>query len=129
MLAPPQLRIQSGAVGRLSVVVLRARDLVGVDLTMIYDGSMLEAVDVGPSALLTLDGSAVGTERALERGRLRMSLTRASGTSGSGAVATLSFRGFQPGSSAIRLESFDVITTTGRVTLAPPAPVQVEVVP
>jgi general secretion pathway protein D len=129
MLAPPQLRIQTGAVGRLSVVVLRARDLVGVDLAMVYDGAMLEATDVGPSALLTLDGSAVGTERALERSRLRLSLTRASGTSGSGAVAAVSFRGFQPGTSVIRLKAFDVITTEGRITLAPPVPVRVEVMP
>ncbi|MBN2371128.1 MAG: hypothetical protein JXO72_11650 [Vicinamibacteria bacterium] len=129
MFTPPRLRIKSGDLGRLSVVVLRASGVVGVDLAMVYDGTTIEAVDVGPSALLTLDGSAVGTERALERGRLRLSLTRASETSGSGAVAALTFRGFKPGSSVIRLESFDVITTEGRISLAPPAPVQVEVTP
>ena len=60
---------------------------------------MVEAVDVSPGSLLTLDGQAVGAERGLESGRVRARFQRATGTAGSGVVASVTFRGLKAGSS------------------------------
>ena len=60
------------------------QDLTGVELALAYDPALLEAVDVSPGSLLTLDGVPVGAERGLESGRVRARFQRATGPAGSG---------------------------------------------
>ena len=78
----------------LVVVGLQGRDQSRRCLT--FEPS-IEIVEATAGSLLTLDGTPVGTERAFEAGRARVKLTKATPTSGSGAVLSLRLRGVAPG--------------------------------
>src|SRR5262245_66633485 len=106
-----------------------AQDLVTVEFILNSDPSFIETMDVVAGTLLTLDGGTVGLEKGLESGRARAKLTRIKGTSGSGVVATVSFRGVAPGQTTVNLESLVVTSTFGTERPAMPAPVQVSVAP
>jgi hypothetical protein len=86
-------------------------------------------VDVTTGSLLTVDGANVGIEKGMEPGRVRASLARATGVSGSGAVATFTFRGVGAGRSPLSLESLMVRTTNGVQEVLVPGPARIVVSP
>jgi hypothetical protein len=118
-----------GESGTVSLVLMNGQDLLTVEFILNYDPSFVEAMDVVPGTLLTLDGGTVGLEKGLESGRARAKLTRIKGTSGSGVVATVAFRGVAPGQTTVNLESLVVTSTFGTEKPGLPAPVQVSVAP
>jgi len=88
---------------------------------VVYDPSLVELVDVGAGSLLTLDGSTVSTERTLESGRARARFTRPTGATGSGAIATVTFRALKQGTGTVSLESL-VLVRGASGAERPPAP-------
>jgi hypothetical protein len=65
----------------------------------------------------------------MEPGRVRASLARATGVTGSGAVATFTFRGVGVGRSALALEALTVRTANGAQEVLVPAPARIVVSP
>ncbi len=127
-LSPRTLALGVGQSAVLSVVVIGASDLVGVDLTLGFDEGLLELVESGPGSLLTLDGASIGAQRQVEPGRLGIRLTRPAPTEGSGAVATFRFTGRVAGEGQVRIESMTLQTSRGPelpAGLPGPAPVKV----
>ncbi len=112
--------MKAGQTASLSLVVVGARDLRSVEAVFVYDPALLEAVDVVPGSLLTLDGANVGSEKTLESGRARIRFTRGAATAGSGVVAVVTLRGLRPGAAPLRVES--LILGTGGTADRPVAP-------
>jgi len=110
----------------VGIVVMGVQDLTSVALTLAYDPAVVEAVDVTPGSLLTLDGAAVAAERGLESGRVRATFRRAGGTAGSGVVASVTFRGLKAGASPLRMESLN-LTTGGRSATPVVTPARIDV--
>ena len=120
VLSPAEIRIPVGGTGTVGLVVMGAQDLRGVDMTLTYDPAILEAQDVAPGPLLTLDGSPVGVNRGLESGRVRAQFTRTAGSAGSGVVATVTFRALRAGVVTATVEALSLTTgtSTTRVPVA-----------
>jgi general secretion pathway protein D len=127
-LSPSELRVAPGATTSVGVVAMGVQDLTSVDLVVTWDPRLLEATEVAPGALLTLDGQPVGVERGLESGRLRARFTRTAGTAGSGVVAVMTFRALGSGTGRIAIEQLTlamagvptpVPTVAGTVTVTP----------
>jgi len=116
--SPIDVRIPVGGTGTVGLVVMGVQDLRGVDLSITYDPAVLEAQDVSPGPLLTLDGAPVGVNRGLESGRLRARFTRTTGSAGSGVVATVTFRGARSGAATVSVESLTLTTGTGSTAVA-----------
>jgi general secretion pathway protein D len=127
--SPAEATLRAGETANVSVVLLNVQDLVGVEMLLSYDPALLELVDVGAGPLLTLDGAGVGVERNLEPGRARAKFTRATGTTGSGMVANLTFRALRPGAGAVTVDSLSVVTVTGSQQVGVATPVRVVVSP
>jgi len=127
--SPAEASLRVGETSNISVVLLNAQDLVGMEMVLSYDPALLEAADVAAGPLLTLDGASVGVERNLEPGRARAKFTRATGTSGSGMVATVTFRALRQGAGAVTVDSLSIVTVTGAQPLGVAAPVRVSVSP
>ncbi|HXK12385.1 MAG TPA: hypothetical protein VMT70_22295 [Vicinamibacteria bacterium] len=129
LFSPPEVALQAGASGSLAVVVVGARDVQSVDVTLTWDPALVEVTDVSAGSLLTLDGTAVAAERALESGRGRARFSRAGGASGSGAVAAITLKGLRAGSGSIAVES--IVLGRGGATErpAPPPPGRLVVAP
>lgn len=128
-LSPADATLKMGETAAVSVVMMNARDLTGVELVVTYDSALLEAVDVAPGTLLTLDGAAVGVDRGLEAGRVRARLTRSTGVAGSGMVASIAFRGLRPGPAVITVESLSFSTLTGTERASVTGPARLTVTP
>ena len=120
VLSPAEIRIPVGGTGTVGLVVMGAQDLRGVDMTVTFDPAVLEAQDVAPGPLLTLDGSPVGVNRGMESGRVRAQFTRVSGSAGSGVVATVTFRALRAGVVTATVEALSLTTgtSTTRVPVA-----------
>ena len=129
LLSPPEVTVKVGETAQVQVVVMQAREVNRVDLALVYDPALLEALDVSSGSLLTLDGASVGVERGLEPGRVRVSFTRVTGVTGSGVVASVSLRGLRPGTASLAVESLTVTTPGGSGRPAPPAPARIVVLP
>jgi general secretion pathway protein D len=127
--SPPVVQAKLNTNSTASVVLMGAKDVVRVDLSLTYDPALVEAVDVTTGSLLTVDGANVSIEKGMEPGRVRASLARPTGVAGSGAVATFTFRGVGAGRSALAVESLTVRTTTGAQEVLVPAPAQIVVSP
>jgi general secretion pathway protein D len=127
--SPPEVVATLGETATLSVVAIGASGVTAAELVFRFDAGMLEVTDVGPGTLLTLDGTPLNIERNLEPGRVRVRLSRPSGASGAGAVATLTLRGLLAGAANVTIESFVLTTESGPVQAAPPGPVSVTVRP
>jgi general secretion pathway protein D len=121
LFSPPEAGIRVGQTGALGLVAMGAQDVQSVEVVIVYDPSLVEVVDVGAGSLLTLDGSTVSTERTLESGRARARFTRPTGATGSGAVATVTFRALRQGTGSISLESL-VLGRGSAGVERPPAP-------
>jgi general secretion pathway protein D len=127
--SPPEATIKLNTSGSVSVVLMGAKDVTRVDISLTYDSALAEAVDVTTGSLMTVDGATVGIEKGMEPGRVRASLARATGVSGSGAVATFTFRGIGAGRSPLSLESLMVRTVSGVQEVLVPAPARIVVSP
>jgi hypothetical protein len=129
ILSPPEVALRAGQSAGVAVLLVGARDVLSVELTLVYDPALVQIGDVTPGALLTLDGASVQTERQLESGRVRVRFARPTGVAGSGAVATLTLKGIKAGSGALAVESIVIGHTAGVERPAPPAPGRVVVAP
>jgi hypothetical protein len=127
--SPAEAGLRVGETANISIVLLNAQELLGMEMVLSFDPALLEAAEILPGPLLTLDGSAVGVERGLEPGRARAKFTRGTGASGSGMVATVTFRGLRQGAGAVTVESLSVTSITGSQQLGVAAPVRVVVSP
>ena len=129
ILSPPEVDLRVGQNGAVAIVVVGARDVVGIDLSLVWDGALAEVADATAGSLLSLDGVPVLAERAFELGHARVKFTRASGVTGSGAVATLTLRGLKPGSGALSVESLTLLHAGGGERPAVPAAGRLVVTP
>jgi general secretion pathway protein D len=129
ILSPPEVALQVGQTGAVAIVVVGARDVQGVELTVAWDAALAEVTDVAAGSLLSLDGVPVAAERELEPGRARVKFSRATGVTGSGAVAALTLRGLKPGSGSLVVESLSLVHGGGSERPAPPAPGRLVVAP
>jgi general secretion pathway protein D len=129
LFSPPEVALRAGQAGSLALVLVGARDVQSVELTLAWDPALAEATDVAAGSLLTLDGSAVSSERALETGRVRVRFARAAGATGSGAVVVVTMKGLKAGSCAIVVESLSVGRAGSVERPAPPAPGRLVVAP
>ena len=120
-LSPREAVVKVGETVTISLVLVGATDVSGITAVFTYDPSVVEVVEALPGSLLTLDGAAMGSERAFEPGRARVRFTRPGGASGSGAVVTLRLRGVKDGESPLGFESFELQTAAGAVRGATPA--------
>jgi general secretion pathway protein D len=129
LFSPPEVALRVGQVAGLAVVVVGARDVQSVEIALAWDPALVELTDVGAGSLLTLDGSPVSVDRALETGRARVRFSRAGGASGSGAVAAITMKGLKAGSGSIVVESLALGRGGSTERPAPPAPGRVMVAP
>jgi len=116
----------------LSVIVLRVKELVSVDLALTYDPTAITAEDAEPGSLLTLDGSTVSSEKNLDPGRVRVRFARSAPTAktpSSGAITLARFRGVKPGPTTVTIESLSLITPRGRERVTLPGPGRIVVLP
>jgi general secretion pathway protein D len=129
LFSPPDLAVRVGQPGSLALVLVGAKDVQSVEITLAWDPALVEVSDVAAGSLLTLDGSPVSAERALESGRARVRFSRAGGATGSGAVAAVTMKGLKAGSGSVAVELLVLGRTGGQERLAPPAPGRVVVAP
>ncbi|HXB54741.1 MAG TPA: cohesin domain-containing protein [Vicinamibacteria bacterium] len=129
LFSPPEASVKAGQTTALSLVVVGARDLRAVEAVFVYDPALLEAVDIAPGSLLTLDGANVAVEKTLESGRARIRFTRAVATAGSGEVAVATFRGLRPGAWPVGVESLILATGAAADRPAAPSPGRLVVMP
>jgi general secretion pathway protein D len=131
LLSPPVAVVARGASTPLSVVVLGAAGLLGVEVVLTYDSGLLEAQnDAAPGPLLTLDGQPVSAERNLEPGSVRLRFTRGTPTSGSGALAIVNLKALDDrGTAVVAIQSLNIITETGVVTVPLPSPARLTMQP
>jgi general secretion pathway protein D len=129
LLSPPEVSLRAGQSAGISVVLVGGRDVQSVDVTLLFDPTLVEVTDASAGSLLTLDGKPVQTERSLEPGRARLHFARATPVTGSGGVAAITFRGLRPGSGPLSVESASVGRTGGTEAPAAPAPGRLVVAP
>jgi general secretion pathway protein D len=125
--SPAEPRLKLGETTTVSLVLVGARNLSGVELQLVYDPAALQVVGADPGTLLTLDQQSVAAERQLEDGRARVSFRRGAPATGSGAVAVLRVKGLQPGTASLAVESLVVPGAAQGPT--PPAAAQIVVEP
>ncbi|HET7294962.1 MAG TPA: cohesin domain-containing protein [Vicinamibacteria bacterium] len=125
--SPAEARLRAGETATLSVVLVGARNVGGIEMQLAYDAAIAEIVAADPGTLLTLDGAAIGSERQLDPGRATFRFTRPQPATGSGAVALLRVKGLRAGTAQIAVESVSVVGAADPP--APPAPAQVVVEP
>jgi general secretion pathway protein D len=130
LFSPPEVALRVGQPGGLAVVLVGARDLQSVELTLVWDPGLAEVTDVAAGSLLTLDGSPVSAERSTDQpGRARVRFARASGASGSGAVVAVTMKGLKAGSGTVAIESIALGRAGASERPAPPAPGRLVVAP
>ncbi|HLA78206.1 MAG TPA: secretin N-terminal domain-containing protein [Vicinamibacteria bacterium] len=128
-LTPLEAKVKPGEATAVSVVLMNAQDLTGVEVVIAFDSALVEALDLAAGSLMTLGGVPVNAERAMEPGRARVRLTRASGVAGSGVVAALTLKGLREGGTTVTVETLTVTTATGREQVRVAAPVHITVLP
>jgi hypothetical protein len=110
-------------------VLVGAKGLQSVEISLTWDPALAEATEVATGSLLSLDGSPVSAERALENGRARVRFARATGATGSGAVVAVTLKGLRAGAGSIVVESLTVGQGGSSERPAPPAPARLVVAP
>lgn len=128
-LTPLEAKVKPGEATAVSVVLMNAQDLTGVEVVIAFDPALVEAVDVAAGSLMTLGGVPVGAERSMEPGRVRVKLSRPSGVAGSGVVAALTLKGLKEGSTTVTVETLAVTTPAGRDQVRVASPVHITVQP
>ena len=118
-----------GQAGGLALVLVGARDVQSIEVTLAWDPALAEVTDVAAGSLMTLDGSKVSAERAVEAGRARVRFSRATGATGSGAVVAVTMKGLKAGSGSVVVESLAVGRGGSTERPGPPAPGRLVVAP
>jgi len=113
LFSPGEARVKLGDTTTVAVVLLGGVGVTTADVTVAYDASVLEAIDVSPGTLLTLDGQSVGAQRKLESGRAQARFTRATPATGSGAVAVVRFKAVRPGRAVLGVANLTLTTASG----------------
>jgi len=129
LFSPPEVALRVGEAGGLALVLVGAKDVQSIEVTLAWDPALAEVTDVAAGSLLTLDGSPVSAERALEVGRARVRFSRAVGATGSGAVVAVTMKGLKAGSGSVVVESLAVGRGGSTERPAPPAPSRLVVAP
>jgi general secretion pathway protein D len=129
LFSPPEVALRVGQPGGLALVLVGAKDLQSVEITLAWDPALAEVTDVAAGSLLMLDGSPVSAERTLENGAARVRFARAAGATGSGSVVAITMKGLKAGTGSIVVESLAVGHGGTSEPLAPPAPARVVVAP
>jgi general secretion pathway protein D len=129
LLSPPEVALKVGQVGTLAVVLVGAKDVQSIEINVTWNPSVAEVTDIAPGSLLTLDGTPVTVERAIESGHARVRFARATGAVGSGAVASVTIRGSKVGSGPVAVESLVLGRPGGQDRPALPAPGRIVVAP
>ena len=129
LFSPPEVALRVGQAGGLALVLVGARDVQSIEVTLAWDPALAEVTDVAAGSLLTLDGSPVSAERAVEAGRARVRFSRAVGATGSGAVVAVTMKGLKAGSGSIVVESLAIGRGGSTERPAPPAPGRMVVAP
>jgi type II secretory pathway component GspD/PulD (secretin) len=129
LFSPPELATRVGETASVAVVTVGARELEWVEIEVSWDKDLVEITEASPGSLLTLDGSPVAAARTLEAGRARVRFSRSTSASGSGAVASLTFRGLQEGSGPLTVERISLGVGGATATPAPPPPGRIVVAP
>jgi hypothetical protein len=129
LFSPPEVALRVGQAGGLALVLVGAKDVQSIEVTLAWDPALAEVTDVAAGSLLTLDGRPVSAERALEAGRARVRFSRAVGATGSGAVVAVTMKGLKAGSGSVVVESLAVGRGGSTERPAPPAPGRMVVTP
>jgi hypothetical protein len=129
VIRPSVLGLRAGETGAVDFVVLGATDVIAVDLTLAFDRTLLEAVEVAPGPLMTLGQPSIGAERSIEAGRVRVRLTRPASTSGSGGVAVVRFKALRIGEGTLQVQALTLIGADGSTRPVEVAPSRVSVIP
>jgi hypothetical protein len=130
LFSPPEVALRVGQSGALAVVLVGARDVQSVEISLAWDPSLAEVADIAAGSLLTLDGSPVSAERVTDQpGRARVHFARATGATGSGAVVAVTMKGLKGGSGSVVVESLVLGHGGGSERPAPPAAGRLVVAP
>ena len=129
LFSPPEVALRVGQTSGLALVLVGAKDVQSIEVTLTWDPALAEMTDAAAGSLLTLDGSPVHAERAIESGRARVRFARATGATGSGAVVALTMKGLKAGSCPVAVESLVVGRGGHTERPAPPAPGRLVVAP
>ncbi len=129
LFSPPEVALRVGQTSGLALVLVGAKDVQSIEVTLTWDPALVELTDAAAGSLLTLDGSPVSAERAIESGRSRVRFARAAGATGSGAVVALTMKGLKAGSCPVVVESLVVGRGGQTERPAPPAPGRLVVAP
>ncbi len=116
---PPGITARVGDTGALNIMMINAHDVIAVDVTLSFDPSVLDGVDLVSGALLSADGLVPSVEHQNEFGRLRAKFVRPKPTSGSGVIATATLKALKPGLGIVNIDSLVVTTATGTETPVP----------
>jgi general secretion pathway protein D len=129
LLSPPEVALRAGQTAGLALVLVGAKNVKSLEVTLAWDPALAEVTNVAAGSLLTLDGVGVSAETALESGRARVRFARAAAASGSGAVAAITLRGLKAGSGQISVESIALGLDGSTERPASPAPGRLVVTP
>jgi general secretion pathway protein D len=129
LVSPPEVALRVGQAGSLAVVLVGAKDVQSVEISLAWDPALAEVTDVAAGSLLTLDGSPISAERAIENGRARVRFARATGATGSGAVVAVTMKGLKAGTGSVQVESLALGHGGTSERPAPPAPGRLVVAP
>jgi len=129
LFSPPEVALRVSQAGGLAVVLVGAKDVQSVEITLAWDPDLATVTDVAAGSLLTLDGSTLSAERAIESGHARVRFSRATGATGSGAVVAITMMGLKAGTGSIVVESLTLNRGGSSDRPAPPAPARLVVAP
>ena len=76
LFSPPEVALRVGQPGGLALVLVGAKDVQSIEVTLAWDPALAEVTDVAAGSLLTLDGSPVSAERATREPAGRGSASR-----------------------------------------------------
>jgi general secretion pathway protein D len=126
--SPAEARVRVGETATVSVVLIGARNVTAADVAVVYDASVVEALEIVPGTLLTLDGQSIQAEQKIEAGRASARFTRELAATGSGAVAVLRFRALKAGNASLNVAAVTLMTPVGSesATVQGPGAVVVE---
>lgn len=129
LLSPAEVSVKVGQSAGLSVVLVGAKGVEWIEMTLVYDPQAVELTEAGPGPLLTLGGAPVQPESTSNPGRLRVRFSRSTPIAGSGPVVAVTIKGLKPGSSALALADLQLGRAGGSESPAVPSPGQLVVTP
>jgi len=104
LFSPPAASVASEDEVELALVVGGATNLSSGEITIIFDATGLQAVEVDAGPFLSIDGKEVTFTPVIEAGRIRIQFARredTAGLKGSGQIARVVFQALAPGPARI----------------------------